>query len=169
MEKKYLVFDIETSGLNPWLEDCISCICAKTSEGKIFQEAGDNEITIIANFIEFVKQNITKDYNLISFNGIAFDLPFIFVRNTMNDLLYSDVFVLKTFNHIDLMKITKKWISLEDMGLLYNCSLKKSLNGFEAIKLYKEKRFEELKQYCLNDVSLTEEIYNKMIALGTIK
>lgn len=40
-----------------------------------------------------------------------------------------------------------------------NIGLKKTGRGLEAIKLYKEGRLEELKNYCLNDVKLTKELY----------
>ncbi|OGY99702.1 MAG: hypothetical protein A2945_01740 [Candidatus Liptonbacteria bacterium RIFCSPLOWO2_01_FULL_52_25] len=41
-----------------------------------------------------------------------------------------------------------------------NLGVKKDRHGSEAIGLYKEGRMDELKEYCLNDVRLTKELYD---------
>lgn len=41
-----------------------------------------------------------------------------------------------------------------------NLGTKKEHHGSEAIGLYKEGRMDELKEYCLNDVKLTKELYD---------
>jgi hypothetical protein len=41
-----------------------------------------------------------------------------------------------------------------------NLGVKKDHHGSEAIGLYKEGRMDELKEYCLNDVKLTKELYD---------
>lgn len=41
-----------------------------------------------------------------------------------------------------------------------NLGVKKDRHGSEAIGLYREGKMEELKEYCLNDVKLTKELYD---------
>lgn len=41
-----------------------------------------------------------------------------------------------------------------------NLGVKKDRHGSEAIGLYKEGKIDELKEYCLNDVRLTKELYD---------
>ena len=41
-----------------------------------------------------------------------------------------------------------------------NLGVKKDHHGAEAINLWREVRIEELKEYCLNDVKLTKELYD---------
>jgi len=41
-----------------------------------------------------------------------------------------------------------------------NLGVKKEHHGSEAIKLFEEGKIEELKEYCLNDVKLTKELYD---------
>jgi DNA polymerase III epsilon subunit-like protein len=41
-----------------------------------------------------------------------------------------------------------------------NLGVKKDRHGSEAINLYNEGRMDELKEYCLNDVRLTKELYD---------
>jgi DEAD/DEAH box helicase domain-containing protein len=41
-----------------------------------------------------------------------------------------------------------------------NLGVKKDRHGSEAIDLYKNGQIEELKEYCLNDVKLTKELYD---------
>src|SRR3989338_6542130 len=40
-----------------------------------------------------------------------------------------------------------------------NLGIGKTHHGLEAIKFYREGNFEELKNYCLNDVKITKELY----------
>ena len=54
---------------------------------------------------------------------------------------------------------TGKRISLSKLAKA-NLGIEKDRHGSEAAKLYKEGRMEELKDYCLNDVRLTKELYD---------
>lgn len=50
-------------------------------------------------------------------------------------------------------------ISLNELAYA-NLKVNKTAHGLEAIKFYKEGRLEELKNYCLNDVKITKELYD---------
>ncbi len=41
-----------------------------------------------------------------------------------------------------------------------NLGVKKSRHGSEAIGLYRDGKIDELKEYCLNDVKLTKDLYD---------
>jgi hypothetical protein len=41
-----------------------------------------------------------------------------------------------------------------------NLGVKKDHHGSEAIGLYRDGKMEELKEYCINDVKLTKELYD---------
>ena len=41
-----------------------------------------------------------------------------------------------------------------------NLGVKKGRHGSEAIALYRDGKMEELKEYCLNDVKLTKDLYD---------
>ena len=73
---------------------------------------------------------------------------------------------LTEFSHFDLQEITEKRVSLNDMAKLLGCKLKSS-TGQDAIKLWEQGKYKELKEYCMNDVDVTEEVYLKYKALQT--
>lgn len=108
----YVVFDIETTGLNPWYGDRVTCICAKDSNGDIFEIAGELEVDIISSFLSWLGER--RGYQLISKAGRSFDIPFLLTRLTIgfdNVDTFSHIMLIN-FSHFDLQEITNKWIGL---------------------------------------------------------
>jgi uncharacterized protein YprB with RNaseH-like and TPR domain len=159
---RHIVFDIETTGLNPWHGDRITCICAKDSEGEWFKETDRNqeENDMIRSFLVWVSRR--NKHILITKNGLGFDIPFILSRLVLSGACYlkdydaMDLLVKKI--HLDLHTITKKWVSLNDMATLFKCQ-NKSGSGKNAIKLHENEEYEELIDYCCQDVLVTEQVY----------
>lgn len=81
-----------------------------------------------------------------------------------------DIPVLKKHYHFDLLALPRLDI-LEEIELAVgqrislsilaktNLGIAKDHHGLEAIKMYKEGRLKDLKDYCLNDVKLTRDLY----------
>lgn len=179
MMNKYIIFDIETTGLSPWYGDQITCICAKDSEGNaiklIHQKEGEcNERDVMRKFLYWLhNHNDLEQYYLITKNGKLFDVPFILTRELRSETesvfpTSMGGFNLLHMKHLDLHQITSKPISLANMAELLGCTLK-SGDGLNAIKLWKEGRYDELAEYCMNDVVVTEQVYLKLKTLGVIK
>lgn len=160
-QKKYIVIDIETDGLWPWYGNRITCICAKDSYGDNFQMTDHDEIKLINSFIEWLQSKTPQEYFLITKNGKQFDIPFILTRLAIKTGAYpEDAYSLLMFDHLDLQELTKKKIPLDDMARLFKCRLK-SGTGENAVMLWKMERFDDLLNYCMQDVEITEEVYLK--------
>jgi uncharacterized protein YprB with RNaseH-like and TPR domain len=162
---KYIVLDIETSGLTPWYGDSITCICSKDNDGRRFSEVNGkqmdkDEIDLIQSFLNWISSYSDDDTFLVTKNGRQFDVSFLMVRRTLLDLFDkdNDPIDLIDFDHFDLQEITSKRISLQQMAELLGCT-PKSDTGKDAIKLWREERFKELKKYCMQDVETTEEVF----------
>ena len=99
---------------------------------------------------------------LITKNGKGFDIPFIMTRYCLNYGLApgdNELDLLK-IPHLDIQEITSKRIHLQTMAELLNCA-PKSGTGMNAIKLWNEGRYDELREYCSQDVDITEEVFLK--------
>jgi len=156
--EKYISLDIESMGLLPWYGDRITCICAKDSDGNKFEMVHKAEDAIINDFLYWLNKHDSKEYTIITKNGKQFDIPFIMTRcaNVLETI--TEGIDLLDYPHFDLQELTKKRISLDDMAKLLGCT-PKSGNGLNAIKLWEEGKFDELKEYCMQDVETTEEVY----------
>jgi uncharacterized protein YprB with RNaseH-like and TPR domain len=173
MKKKYVVLDIETTGLKSLYGDEVTCICAKDSDGKTFSEVNDEnelyEIDLINKFMAWLKDRNPKKFMMITKNGKMFDIPFIISRLAMNDVFYLNRgLALLKYEHFDLQEITPRRISLDDMAKLLCCE-NKSGTGKNAIKLWEEKNFVLLKAYCMQDVKVTEQVYLQYMKLKNLK
>ena len=164
-ENRYMIFDIETTGLDP-LFSRITCICGRFSDSReTIELAGDDEKEILLSFIKTLQLNDKLSLRLISANGKGFDIPFIITRCYLNEIPYSEVSFLLKKNHFDIINdITDKRISLNNLARLFSLNLKTG-NGFHAIQLFKDGKFLELREYCMNDVDLTENIYLQFLKI----
>lgn len=157
-EDKYIVIDCETTGLRAY-ESRVTCICAYCSDGTIFCASEDSEIKIIKGFLDYLN---SKQFSyLVSANGKDFDVPFLLIRGYTLGISFGDMLRLYS-EHIDIINdVTFRRISLDDLARLFGFETKTG-NGLKAIQLFKERKFQELTDYCLNDVMLTKLIYQKM-------
>lgn len=90
---------------------------------------------------------------LIGFNIKSFDLE------VLQGYYSGKVSQFPTFDLLDDVrsKIGRR-LSLNDL-ILATLGKKKSGHGLQAIELYKEGKWEDLKKYCLDDVMLTKELF----------
>jgi uncharacterized protein YprB with RNaseH-like and TPR domain len=165
---KYIVFDIETTGLKPWFNDKITFICAKDSEGLIFsipleEKRVTDEQDLILAFLEWLG-SYKEEYTLITCNGIDFDIPFILTRAVRNGIMPKKDHIFLRFKQFDLQTLTNKKVSLDDLSKLFNTE-KKSNKGYNAIEMFNNGWISELEDYCMQDVKVTEQIYLKYMEL----
>jgi len=75
---------------------------------------------------------------------------------------------LFNYPHIDLFeeiqKFSGKRLSLNTVAKLLGCT-PKSGDGLHAIKLWEERKYDQLKDYCFQDELTTEEVYLKWVEL----
>jgi DEAD/DEAH box helicase domain-containing protein len=100
-------------------------------------------------------QNLLIDSSLIvGFNIVYFDLP------VLQPYLSIDVKKLPT---CDIMLSLQEKLGFRvglDAVASATLGTGKTATGLDAIKFYKEGRWEELKSYCLSDVKVTKEIFD---------
>ncbi len=91
---------------------------------------------------------------VIGFNLDSFDMP------VLQPYYPGDVKQFKTFDILsDVRRILGRRISLDEL-VKATLNEGKSGNGLQAITFYRKGMWEELKQYCLDDVRLTKELFD---------
>lgn len=90
---------------------------------------------------------------IIGFNINSFDLP------VLQAYYPGSVEQFKTFDLLDDVRtILGRRLGLNDL-VSATLNKKKSGHGLEAIDLYREGKLDKLKNYCLDDVTLTKELF----------
>ena len=104
----------------------------------------------IESFIESL-----KDVGLIiGFSINRFDIP-VLKKHSKEINLFS----IPRLDLLDEIEIkTGKRVSLNHLAKI-NLGIEKTHHGLEAPNLYRDGNIEELKNYCLNDVKITKELY----------
>lgn len=164
-----LVCDIETTGLLDNLMERIICICVHDIDiNEIKSFYGEDESKILEDFFTYL--NNKQNPHLIFYNGDSFDIPFI-VRRAV---VYKKRFPI--FVHSDLRKIANGFKysynrnekgRLRDWAAVLGLSVNTS-PGSEMFKLYSEKKFDEIKNHCIEDLELTTKLYEHCDAAGLI-
>lgn len=109
----------------------------------------------------FFRQDVNKLFSAlesasytIGYNINSFDMQ------VLQAYYPGDVTHFKTFDILeDIRKILGKRLALNDV-VYATLGKKKSGHGLQAIELYKEGKLEELKNYCMDDVRLTYELFD---------
>lgn len=116
---------------------------------------------MLKTFLDTIREFKPNKYFLLTKNGKEFDLTFILARLALQTDLnkHTGLFLLEYY-HFDLQIVTKKRISLDTMAQVLGCT-PKSGKGKNAIKLWNEKKYKELKEYNSQDFDTTEEVFLK--------
>jgi len=159
-----LVFDIETQnfftdpdvGRNNFGALKISVVCAYSYDENKYFSFEEDEMSAVAELFN-------RASRIVGFSSNRYDVP---VLNGYFQHLRIDCELWKK-ERIDLLEeielATGERISLSRLAEA-NLGEKKEHHGIEAIQLYKEGKMDELKEYCLNDVRITKEIYDLYMA-----
>lgn len=124
----------------------------KDKQGKTF---GEKDLSKLFPILE------SSSY-IIGFNVINFDLP------VLQGYYPGKLEMLSTFDLLDDIrnKIGRR-LALNDL-LYATLGKKKTGHGLMAIDLYKEGKLDELRQYCMDDVMLTKELFEHGAQTGEV-
>ena len=153
MAQNYLVLDLETqktfddvgrNNLHKLKVSVVGIYDYLTDEYRVYEESE----------IATLEERLRSAELLIGFNIRRFDLP------VLAPYLFLSV---ETLSVLDLMeeieKVRGHRVSLHSVAQA-TLGITKTGEGWNAVNLYEQRRMEELKKYCLNDVHLTREIYD---------
>lgn len=156
-----LIFDIETQnfftdpgvGRDNFAALRISIVCAYSYAKDRYLSFGETQMVEAAELFRGAGR-------IVGFSSNRYDIP---VLNHYFQKLGAANPNLWEKERIDLLDIIEsamsQRISLDRLAEA-NLGAGKEHHGSEAITLYKEGKMAELKEYCLNDVKITKELYD---------
>lgn len=149
---RYVVFDLETqntfndAGSNNPADLSISVGCAYDSETDSYTIATEDELMKLWPIIE-------KAELLVGYNSNHFDIPLL------NKYYPGDITHIKS---IDLLECIKNSLGKRlrlDIVAEATIGARKSANGLQALKWWREGKIDEIKKYCEQDVRVTKELF----------
>ncbi len=142
---------------------------------------GDDERSILLEFKELLDKRFDKGKTcLCAHNGKEFDYPYLCRRLLVNGIPLPSILDISSrkpweINHIDTMDLwkfgdRKSYTSLELLAAIFGLETsKKEMDGSMVNKVYyEEKNIEKIKEYCLQDVIVTANLYLKLNSMPEI-
>ena len=165
-----IVFDIETKNFftDPEVEWGnfealrVSMLCA-------YSYAQDKYFSFTEYELEAAAVLFRDAGTIIGFSINNYDVPILHLHfQRLAEDLRVNLWEKQRFDIAEKIEdIAKQRISLSRLAFS-NLGVKKERHGSEAIALYRDGKMDELREYCMNDVKLTKDIYELMVRDGTL-
>ena len=118
-------------------------------------------------YLSFFEHELDKLKSLLQNTGLIigfsinrFDLPILNKHLNINLNVIENLDILDEIETKLGHRVGLDWLSQT------NLKIGKSAHGLDAIKFYKEGRLEDLKNYCLQDVKITKDLYELCLKQG---
>lgn len=159
-----IVFDIETKNSFDDVGGQENLKQLEMSVIGIYSYGRDDYFCFGETETEKIKEIFRDSRLLIGFAVKRFDLPVL-----EKYLRFADGFNVNAVSCFDILDEIERTfgrrIGLNALAQA-NLGLKKTAAGLEAIEFYRRGEIQKLKDYCLNDVKLTKELYDLLLAQG---
>lgn len=156
-----IFFDIETDGLI--INDGSKQIFPKIYVVSIYDSETDKYSSFTEDELKNLWPILEKADLLIGFNNIGFDTP------VLNHYYSGD---LSKIANIDILDEIKKSLGRRiKLDTIAEATLgrKKISHGLEAMTWWKQGLFDKVKEYCVEDVRITKDVYEYALKNGILK
>lgn len=149
---KYVVFDLETqntfqdAGSNDPVDLDISVGC-------VYDSGTNTYTTVVIDELHKLWPVIEQAEVLVGYNSNHFDIPLL------NKYYPGDLTTIKSIDLLeDIRTSLGRRLKLDSVAQA-TIGAKKSANGLQAIKWWREGNIDDIKKYCKQDVKVTKEIF----------
>jgi DNA polymerase elongation subunit (family B) len=127
----------------------------------------------LQNFLALMKDYDCETDEIVGHNIIGFDLPFIFQRCVVNNISVRPLVDLSDFHVRGVFDTMHRWwlgakryVSLDDIAwaLGIQSSKTEDVEGSKVFELYQAGRLADIREYNLNDVRVTRQVYERLVA-----
>jgi hypothetical protein len=128
--------------------------------------AVEDERAIIESFWDTVRS--ARDWRFVTYNGLAFDLPYLIRRSVYLGVPPSTGLPLRPYapdSHFDVMRVLSNWERADAVRLDIVAELlglrkwPPGMEGSQVLGLWRAGRVDDIEAYCLGDVRLAYEVF----------
>ncbi len=159
---RYIIFDLETQNI---FQDVGSSDPAALdiSVGSFYDSATDKYLTLSVDEISKAWPLLEQADALVGYNSNHFDIPLL------NKYYPGDLTQIKS---IDILESIRESLGRRlrlDSIAEATIGAKKSANGLQAVRWWKEGKIDEIKKYCEQDVKVTKKVFDYALNHGHVK
>jgi hypothetical protein len=131
-----------------------------------------SEEQALRDFVALMSSFDSEVDEIVGHNVIGFDLPFIFQRCLVNNIVLRPFVNLSEFNVRGVFDTMHRWwlgsknrVALDDIAWALGIPSSKTdeVEGSRVFELYQAGRLSEIREYNLNDVRVTRKVYERMV------
>jgi len=159
---RYIVFDLETQNIFQEVGSS-DPTALDISVATLYDSETDKYTTVTIDEIDSLWPIIEKADALVGYNSNHFDVPLL------NKYYPGDLTQIKS---IDLLEDIKKSLGRRlrlDSVAQATIGAKKSADGLQAVRWWREGNIKDIKKYCEQDVKVTKEIFEYAMKNGHVK
>lgn len=159
---RYIVFDLETQNIFSEVGSS-DPTALDISVATVYDSETDQYTTVTIDEIDLLWPIIEKADALVGYNSNHFDIPLL------NKYYPGDLTQIKS---IDLLESIKNSLGRRlrlDSVAQATVGAKKSADGLQAVRWWREGKIKEIKKYCEQDVKVTKQVFEYARAHGHVK
>lgn len=152
-ELNYVIFDLETSNI---FEDTGSSDPASLSisVASLYDSLTEKYTTVTVDDLHELWPIIEKADALVGYNSNHFDIPLL------NKYYPGDLTEIKSIDILeDIKNSLGRRLRLDNVASA-TVGVKKSADGLQAVRWWREGKVEEVKKYCEQDVRVTKKVFD---------
>jgi len=159
---RYIVFDLETQ--NFFQEVGSSDPAAlDISVASFYDSETDKYLTISVDELQQAWPLIEQADALVGYNSNHFDIPLL------NKYYPGDLLQIKSIDILeDIKESLGRRLRLDNIAKA-TIGAKKSADGIQAVRWWREGKVEEVKKYCQQDVKVTKQVFEYALEHGHVK
>lgn len=150
---RYIVFDLETQNIFAEVGSS-DPVALDISVGTVYDSETDIYTTVGIDELEKLWPIIEKADALVGYNSNHFDIPLL------NKYYPGDLTQIKSIDILEDIRLSLgRRIRLDNVAQA-TIGAKKSADGLQAVRWWREGKIDEIKKYCEQDVKVTKKIFD---------
>ena len=159
---RYIVFDLETQNTFEEVGSNESS-ALDISVASLYDSQTDKYTTVAIDELDTIWPIIEKADALVGYNSNHFDIPLL------NKYYPGDLTNLKSIDLLESIRLSLGRSLRLDGVAEATIGAKKSANGLQAVRWWKEGKIDEIKKYCEQDVRVTKKVFDYALKHGHVK